>query len=474
MTAADLAAGNVSGARVYVAGLGVTGPALVRALLDRGASVVAGEARTGVREQALAAELSERGATVELGEGAALPAGLDLVVTSPGWRPDAPLLVAAQTGGVPVWGDVELAWRWRPEGQAWLGVTGTNGKTTTVQMLESILRAGGTRALACGNVGLPVIDAVLAPEPYEVLAVEVSSFQLHWMSTARFTAAALLNIAPDHLDWHGSLPAYTAAKASVWRGARCAVFNADDPSVSELAGRLGREQAELVGFSLGPPPDGGFGVSDGALVDASSGAPPQALARLSDVRPPAPHNVANALAAAALARGYARGAAPSLPAAAVAEGLRAFSPGAHRIAEVAHVAGVTYVDDSKATNTHAAAASLAAYDRVVWVAGGLAKGATFDELVASARTRLRGAVLIGKDRSLIAEALARHAPEIPVVVVESTDTGAMDSVVAAAAAMARPGDTVLLAPACASMDMFASYGARGDAFAEAVHRLAAS
>jgi UDP-N-acetylmuramoylalanine--D-glutamate ligase len=470
--AADLAVGKVSGARVYVAGLGVTGPSVVRALLDRGASVVAAEARTGVREQALAAELRDQGAVVELGDVADLPDGVDVVVTSPGWRPDAPLLVAAEDRGVPVWGDVELAWRLRPADQVWLGVTGTNGKTTTVQMLESILQAGGARAVACGNVGLPVIDAVLDPDPYDVLAVEVSSFQLHWMSTARFTAAALLNIAPDHLDWHGSLPAYAAAKASIWRGVRCAVYNADDAFVTELAGHLDRESVQLVGFSLGAPPEGGVGVVDGALVDRSSGATPQELARLTDVRPSAPHNVANALAAAALARAYTSGVGGS--ATAVPDGLRAFSPGAHRIAEVARVAGVTYVNDSKATNTHAAAASLTAYDDVVWVAGGLAKGATFDDLVLATRPRLRGVVLLGKDRSLIAEALGRHAPEIPVVVVESTDTGAMDSVVTAAAALARPGDTVLLAPACASMDMFASYAARGDAFAAAVHRLAES
>jgi UDP-N-acetylmuramoylalanine--D-glutamate ligase len=183
--------------------------------------------------------------------------------------------------------------------------------------------------------------------------------------------------------------------------------------------------------------------------------------------PAAPHNVADALAAAALARSL------GVPAAAVRDGLRAFRPDAHRISTVGTVRGVTWVDDSKATNSHAAAASLAAYDEVVWVAGGLAKGATFDDLVRGARERLRGAVLLGADRSLLAEALARHAPEVPVVEVADTDTGAMDVVVREAAALARPGQVVLLAPACASMDMFTSYAARGDAFAAAVDRLAA-
>ncbi len=189
MTGVDLA-----GSRVCVAGLGVAGTSAARALAGLGADVVTADRRDGTDQ--------------------ALPAGTDLVVASPGWRPDQPLLAAAAAAGVPVWGDVELAWRLRRTDAPWLGVTGTNGKTTTVRMLESILRAAGYRAVACGNVGLPVLDAVLADDPYDVLAVEVSSFQLHWMQTVEFRAAAVLNIAPDHLDWHGSMEAYTAAKAS--------------------------------------------------------------------------------------------------------------------------------------------------------------------------------------------------------------------------------------------------------------------
>ncbi|WP_303741122.1 glutamate ligase domain-containing protein, partial [Streptomyces niveus] len=191
------------------------------------------------------------------------------------------------------------------------------------------------------------------------------------------------------------------------------------------------------------------------------------LAEISDVDPPAPHNIANALAAAALARAY--GVAP----AAVRDGLRAFRPDPHRIEHIADIEGVSYVDDSKATNTHATEASLAAYDPIVWIAGGLAKGASFDELVERSAKRLRGVVLIGRDRALIAEALARHAPEVPVVDLEQTDTGAMSAAVRAAARLAETGDTVLLAPACASMDMFVNYNKRGEAFAEAVRALAA-
>ncbi|MEU8353094.1 cyanophycin synthetase, partial [Streptomyces sp. NPDC048845] len=193
----------------------------------------------------------------------------------------------------------------------------------------------------------------------------------------------------------------------------------------------------------------------------------QELAEVGDVSPPAPHNIANALAAAALARAY--GVEPR----AVRDGLRAFRPDAHRIEHVADVDGVAYVDDSKATNTHATEASLAAYDPIVWIAGGLAKGATFDELVRGAAGRLRGVVLIGRDRALIREALARHAPDVPVTDLGRTDTGAMAAAVREAADLARPGDTVLLAPACASMDMFTNYNKRGEAFADAVRDLGA-
>jgi UDP-N-acetylmuramoylalanine--D-glutamate ligase len=472
-----VSAPDLAGTRVCVAGVGLSGVAAVRALAERGADVVAVDGRDGPAERATARRLGDAGVRVLLAAADELPGGTELVVTSPGWRPDHPLLAAAASAGVPVWGEVELAWRLRPADQPWLGVTGTNGKTTTVQMLESVLRAAGHRAVACGNVGLPVLDAVLDPDPYDVLAVEVSSFQLHWARTVEFQAAAVLNIEPDHIDWHGSFEAYAAAKASIWRGDRYCVYNADDPVVRELVD----SHQDRQGFTLGPLDESCFGVVGDVLVDACFGAAPgeefgphgAELARLGDIRPPAPHNVANALAAAALARalGSATGGRLAVPPGAVREGLRSFSPGAHRIARVATVDGVDYVDDSKATNPHAAAASLRSFDRVVWVAGGLAKGATFDDVVASAVGRLRAAVLLGRDRALVADALRRHAPEIPVVEVSGTDTGAMDEVVRAAAGLAEPGDTVLLAPACASMDMFGDYAARGDAFADAVRRL---
>ncbi|WP_354639663.1 UDP-N-acetylmuramoyl-L-alanine--D-glutamate ligase [Kitasatospora camelliae] len=468
-----------SGLRVAVAGLGVSGISAARVLRDLGATVTVVDGGDGEGLRARAAELRAQDIAVRLGDGDTLPEGTELIVTSPGWPPSSPLFAAAAAAGVPVWGDVELAWRLRRplestgEPAPWLAVTGTNGKTTTVRMLASILTAAGKRTAAVGNVGVSVLDAVLAEEPYDVLAVELSSYQLHWAPSLRPFSAAVLNLAPDHLDWHGSMEAYAADKGRIYEGNKVAcVYNLADPATEALVREADVEEGcRAVGFGLGAPGPSDLGVVEGLLVDRAF-VPDRVRAAaeigsVADVNPPAPHNIANALAAAALARAY------GVDAKAVRDGLRAFRPDAHRIAEVAVVDEVRYVDDSKATNTHAAEASLGAYESVVWIAGGLAKGATFDQLVTGAAPRLRAAVLIGQDRALIREALARHAPDVPVYepAAGQTGAGAMAEVVRAAAGAARPGDTVLLAPACASMDMFKDYGERGDLFAAAVREL---
>lgn len=447
---------------VCVAGLGVSGTAAARALARRGERVVVLEAVEGERQRLVAAELARLGVEVRFGA-AELPEGTATLVTT-GWPPHHPLIAAASAAGVEVVGEVELGWRLRPEQAApWLALTGTNGKTTVVRMLTSMLLAAGRRAVAVGNVGVPVVEAV--GEPYDVLAVELSSFQLHWSSSLAPHAAAILNVAPDHLDWHGSLEEYARAKGRVFERAGTVVYNADDPAAAGLAAPY----EGAVGFTLGVPRPGQLGVVEDLLVDRAFVADPrreaEELAGLADVHPFAPHNVANALAAAALARTLA------VPAAAVRQGLADFVPDPHRMALVDRVGEVDYVDDSKATNPHAAAASLAAYPSIVWVAGGQLKGADVDDLVRQAAPRLRGAVLIGVDRARIAEALSRHAPNVPVVDLAAQDTGVMDRVVTEAARLAAPGDTVLLAPSAASLDMFANYPARGEAFALAVHRL---
>ncbi|WP_366146540.1 UDP-N-acetylmuramoyl-L-alanine--D-glutamate ligase [uncultured Pseudokineococcus sp.] len=489
--------------RVVVAGLGTSGFAAADALAQRGARVLVVDARDGDDEREKARVLDVMDVRAALGADAAaalggdLPqvdgAAADLVVTSPGWRPTAPLLAAAAAAGVPVWGDVELAWRLQPAtGRApWLAITGTNGKTTTTRMLAAMLSAAGLRTAAVGNVGVPVLHAVVDPVPYDVLAVELSSYQLHWSSSIAAQSAAVLNLAPDHLDWHGGMDAYAGAKGRIYEGVeRACVYSVADPATEALVREADVVQgARAIGVTLGVPAIGMLGVVEDVLADrafvegrADSAAELGTLEDLlgaSGGTGPAPHVVEDALAAAALARSH--GVEP----AAVRAALRGYRPDAHRIALVGEAGGVRWVDDSKATNPHAASASLTAYDPVVWVAGGLPKGAVFDELVARHAARLRAVVLVGVDREPLRGALRRHAPEVPVVEVEEPETAAvadlaaaggapltgravMERAVALAGELARPGDVVLLAPASASMDQFTDYGARGDAFAAAV------
>ena len=426
---------DFAGRTVLVCGARVAGASAARALIAVGASVLVTDSGS-VADDAL-----PTGAEF-LGDLTEIPSGVSVVVTSPGLRPDHPLLAKAEAASLPVFGELEFAWRIRGEHAAtWLMVTGTNGKTTTVRMLESILRAAGLRALAVGNVGVPIIDAVMADPPYDVLAVEASSFQLHHSSTMRPLAGAILNLAEDHLDWHGSFQSYAAEKTKVWAG-QYAIANADDAAVMALLAASPTEHA--VAFSLGDQPP----------------------IPVEEIRPAGTHNLANALAAAALAR------TAGVPEKDIAAGLRAFVPDPHRNEFVTNVAGVDYVDDSKATNPHAAAASISAYESVVWIAGGQLKGASVEQLVHDFAGRMRGVVLLGVDRDVIADALSRHAPDLPVISVSKNDDGAMTDVVAAAASLAAAGDVVLLAPAAASLDMFASYSARGTAFVEAVAALA--
>lgn len=469
-----------SRAHVVVAGIGVAGFAAADGLLEFGARVTALDDGTGERLAERATLLETLGATVRIGPGSTdhLPADADLVITT-GLPPHQPIMVEAAGRGVPVWSEPELAWRLSHPSKPvpWLGITGTNGKTTTTEMLASMLTAAGLRTAAVGNIGRPLMEIVLDPEPYDVLAVELSAQQLHRMHTVSLHSAVVLNLHPDHLEWHGTFEQYAADKARIYqRVQQSCVYN-----VAEEATRKMVEDAEVVegaraiGFTLGVPKVAMVGLVEDILVDRAFIEQRQTsaveLGTIADVAPDesgagsAAHNVANALAAAALARSF--GVRPT----AVRDGLRAMRVGGHRIQTVGTVNDVRYVDDSKATNPHAAQASLAAFEHVVWVAGGQAKGVNFDDLVIANRDRLRGAVLLGVDRDLVRQALARHAPEVPVISVGDTDTSAMTRVVGAAASLARPGDVVLLAPACASRDMYTDYAERGDAFAAAVGNL---
>ena len=473
-----------AGSPVLVAGGGVTGRAVLAALGALGATATLCDDSAATRQQ-----FADAGTpAVDSATAAARVADFALVVVSPGFPPSAPVPAAAATAGVPIWGDVELAWRLDQAGRygpprRWLTVTGTNGKTTTTSMLHAMLVAAGVNSRLCGNIGNPVLDEL--HEPADVFAVELSSFQLHWAPSLRPEAGVVLNIAEDHLDWHGTLVEYAAAKAGVLRG-RVAVAGLDDPRAAEL---LSTAPAPVhVGFRLGEPAAGELGVRDGLLIDRAfaDDSDGLVLAPVSSIPVPGPVGVLDALAAAALARSI------GVPAEAIAAALSSFQVGRHRAELVAVVDQVSYVDDSKATNPHAAEASLLAYPGVVWIAGGLLKGASVQETVKKVASRLVGVVLIGRDRAMVADALSRHAPDVPVVQVvaredvdmhataespvtyvapasdETVGTRVMNAAVAAARDLARPGDTVLLAPAGASFDQFTGYADRGDAFAAAV------
>lgn len=461
------------GLRACVAGLGVAGFAAADALLAVGADVCVIDSGDSEAHRERARILEILGATVELGTTESCSDETDVFVVSPGIPPTSPIIVSALERGIPVWGELELAWRMRPRDGAapWLCVTGTNGKTTTTLMLESMLMADGRAAKAAGNVGTSLIDAV-RDDRFEVLAVEVSATQMPFVTSMSPESSVCVNIAPDHLDFFTSMGEYAANKAAVYRNTRVAcVYNADEPATEQMVRDADViEGARAIGITLGVPAPGMLGVVENVLVDrafiSDRAERAQELGTVEDVPLAASAYVVDALAAAALARSF--GVSP----AAVREGLRRFSPAPHRVARVASVDGVTYVDDSKATNAHAAETSLRAFSPVVWIAGGQAKGQDFSDLVASIADRLRGVILLGADRQVLADAFARHAPEVPLVMVDRRDTGAMSEVVSHAQRLAQPGDTVLLAPGCASWDMFANYGERGDLFAQAVGLIA--
>lgn len=397
-------------------------------------------------------------------------------VVSPGWRPSHPLIADLRNREIPLLNEVDLAWEIKQQvapGQKWLAVTGTNGKTTTVELTEAILKAAGINAFACGNVGTPVIDAVISESKYDFLILELSSFQLHWSESAEFVAGSILNIALDHIDWHGSFSEYAKAKLDLLSRSVTAILNGDDASVVEGSAHW---QGRKIFYTLQTPKPGEIGLVEDLLVDRAFVVDPMEAAmfcELTEVQPTAPHSVSNALAAAGLAR--AIGIEPAV----IREAIKKFRPGRHRIELVLELDGIRWIDDSKATNPHAAQASLMSELSVVWIAGGLAKGAEMSELVANVGKRLRAAVLIGTDRELIAQELEKNFPNVALVRVDpkpghdrsSVDNDFMDQIVAAAKLLARTGDAVLLAPACASMDQFVSYGDRGDRFSKSVREI---
>ena len=447
---------------ILVLGAGVTGNSVARFLKSQGAQVTL---------------------TDDNADGAIKPQDVDLetfdaAVISPGWRQNHPLVVKILNSSLELLNEIDIAWNlrsMRAPGQKWIAVTGTNGKTTTVEMTAAILKSAGIKAVACGNVGDTVIDAIDRDDAYEILVLELSSFQLHWAQQAQFVAAAILNIADDHLDWHGSFDAYADAKFSILDRAEIAILNADDGAVVTRANRF---SGRKVFFSLDTPAPGEMGVVEELLVDRAFVTDPQQasmICELVDIVPTAPHNVSNALAAAGLAR------AINVSHEDIQKALQAFRPGRHRIELIHDAEGIAWIDDSKATNPHATAASLMSHLSVVWIAGGLAKGADMESLIQRCAPRIKAAILIGEDRGLIETALIKFAPTVPRILIDAPSdytrggesNSLMEQVVSAASKHAESGDAVLLAPACASMDQFISYADRGDRFAAAVRKVIA-
>lgn len=473
--------------RVLVAGAGVSGAGCAEALVDLGVDVIIADNNLAAATQ-LADELAGRHTQADNADARenSIPrvtavaasevdfapnsefSALDLVVTSPGWPPHSPLLVAAQNAGLEVIGDVELGYRldrsevYGPK-RDWLVITGTNGKTTTTGMLASILEAHGERvgkrSLATGNIGASVFAALAATPRVDIVVLEASSFQLHWAPTLTPDVGVLLNIADDHIDWHGSFAAYAADKAAVLRAPK-RVVGIDDAETKLVVSEQGLSSR---GFTQYAPQPGQVGVVNGDLVVAGDADHETTeLARTEGLQPPGAAGILDAGAAAAAAYDY--GVHPSD----IAAGLARYRVAAHRGAVVASIGGVDYIDNSKATNPHAAQAAMAGLASIVWVAGGQLKGASVTELVRAEVHRIKAAVLVGVDKHIIAETLREQAPEIPVEIIDSVaPRECMQLAVAAAHRLATAGDTVLLAPAAASLDMFSGMAQRGDLFARA-------
>ncbi|MEJ4113313.1 UDP-N-acetylmuramoyl-L-alanine--D-glutamate ligase [Corynebacterium kroppenstedtii] len=465
---------------VWIAGAGVSGRGAAELVRQLGWSVCIVDSNIS-----LATELAHqyRGSSMTVQDAYSRLHEASLIVTSPGWRPDTPLLRDAQARGIPVIGDVELAWCADRDGRfgkprTWLAVTGTNGKTTATSMLAAMMEKAGAAAEAVGNIGVAVGTALTQTPRVDIMVAELSSFQLHWAPTFTPDAGVILNLAEDHIDWHGSMDAYAGDKARVYRG-DIAVVNSDDERVCDEAKRYvvsepvsphdGDDSCpHVIGFTMDEPSAGEIGIVDGRIVDrvySPANSDGIVIADATSISPPGAAGVADALAATAIAR--SQGVEPD----AIAEALSSFVVQKHRGQVVHEADGIRWIDNSKATNPHATDAALSAVDSCVWIAGGQLKGACVDEVIAKNVERISAAVVLGQDREVIRRSLMAIAPRIPLTVVTSMDpVAAMTEAVQAAGRLAQPGDTVLLAPAAASLDMYTGMGQRGDLFADAARR----
>lgn len=442
---------SLAAKKIAVVGAGVTGTAILNFLSTRGVNADIFDEKS-------------------LGAKRIIESRYDLAVVSPGWRLDHPIIEELRSAGTELLGEIDFAWRVKIDlapDQKWIALTGTNGKTTTIQMIQSIFDASSKSGIACGNVGEPVISILGSGGSYDFLALELSSFQLEWNHLPHYEVVALLNIAPDHIDWHGSFDAYALAKLKLLESSAIAIVNAED---SESVLRSSSWTGPKVFYSLDTPQPGEIGLVEDLLIDrAFTSDPREAIdfAQLSDIRPTVPHNVSNAMAAAGLAL------AIGISHEEIRSGLKNFTLDRHRLELVLEKNGISWVNDSKATNPHAAAAALTSYLSSIWIAGGLAKGAAMEPLIERCGKGIKAAILIGQDAPIIATALTKHAPTVPYFIMsfngDSEDL--MREVVLKAQELATSGDTVLMAPACASMDQFKDYADRGDKFVAMVRKV---
>ncbi|HVF52799.1 MAG TPA: UDP-N-acetylmuramoyl-L-alanine--D-glutamate ligase [Actinomycetota bacterium] len=437
---------DFAGRKVLVVGLGASGYSAARALADLGAAVSVTEGFAGSMIEERAAELRERGIAVEVGGHDFDSMVADLAIVSPGIPPSAPVMVTLTERAIPIWSEVELAFRIAR--CDFLAVTGTNGKTTTTTLLAAILEEAGIKTVAAGNIGLPLIDAVQSMPPGAAIATEVSSFQLAYIDAFHPRVAVVLNVAEDHTDWHGDFDAYVSAKARIADNQKpddYLVLNADDPIVA----RLGESAvATIVPFSTKTSPPDGAGIANDRLewlgepFISAGDVPLRGVAGLEDT-----------LAAAAAALAY--GVDPR----AVARAVKSFRALPHRLELVAQAGGISFIDDSKATNPHATLSAVKGMTDVVLIAGGRSKGMDLSALAGTVPP-VRAVVAIGEARDEVAEVFSGLVPVSLCASMEEAVRRAADAVV--------PGGSVLLAPGCASLDMYPSYAARGEDFSRCV------
>jgi len=438
---------SLKGAKCILFGAGVTGAPTLDYLKSKGATVISVDEK--VQGDGIKHTLEKKDLV-----------GVGLAIVSPGWRVDHPLISLVRGAGIEMISEIDLAWKVKQQicpNQRWIALTGTNGKTTTVQMLESMLIESGINAKACGNLGYTAIEAVVDSRA-DILALELSSFQLEWSNLAHFEAVAILNIAEDHIDWHQSFENYLAAKLKISQLADLVILNKDDQHLAKSGKTLSKP---ITWISLQVPSKGEIGLVENLIVDrAFIKDDAEALFEISDVTPSVGHNVSNAMAAATLARSV--GAKSD----AIGNALRNFKLDHHRLEVVHKSGGITFINDSKATNPHAAIAALYSQMESIWIAGGLAKGAGMDELAQRCKSRIKAAILIGSDAPIIKDALLKQAPNLAIYTTDLNLKGmdVMRSVMSIVKEIAVSGDVVLLAPACASMDQFKNYADRGESF----------